>query len=74
MTRYLLDTNIILRFTDTGSAEFVIVNNAITKVLEQGDQCFITAQIITEFNLSSSCLISDKELMLLTLNHHIFWH
>jgi predicted nucleic acid-binding protein len=49
MTRYLLDTNIILRFTDTGSAEFVIVNNAIAKVLEQGDQCFITAQIIIEF-------------------------
>lgn len=49
MTRYLLDTNIILRFTDADSPESVIVNDAILQILEQGDRCFITSQIVIEF-------------------------
>ncbi len=49
MTNYLLDTNIILRFTDTNSAEYDLINNAISKILVEGGQCFITSQVITEF-------------------------
>jgi predicted nucleic acid-binding protein len=49
MTNYLLDTNIILRFTDTNSAEYDLINNAISQILIEGGQCFITSQVITEF-------------------------
>jgi predicted nucleic acid-binding protein len=49
MTNYLLDTNIILRFTDTNSAEYDLINNAISQILVEGGQCLITSQVITEF-------------------------
>jgi predicted nucleic acid-binding protein len=49
MTRYLLDTNIILRFTDADSAESTMVNDVIVHILERGGQCCITAQIVIEF-------------------------
>lgn len=49
MTSYLLDTNIILRFTDTHSREYEITNNAIFQILLQGGQCFITSQVLIEF-------------------------
>jgi predicted nucleic acid-binding protein len=49
MTHYLLDTNIILRFADANSAEHVIISDAIFRILEQGDRCFITAQVVIEF-------------------------
>ncbi|MBE9227126.1 PIN domain-containing protein [Phormidium sp. LEGE 05292] len=49
MTNYLLDTNIILRFTDSDSIEYNLINNAISQILVEGGQCFITAQVITEF-------------------------
>ncbi|GET35311.1 hypothetical protein MiSe_00530 [Microseira wollei NIES-4236] len=49
MTNYLLDTNIILRFTDTDSVEYNLINNAISQILVEGGQCFITSQVITEF-------------------------
>lgn len=49
MTNYLLDTNIILRFTDTNSAEYDLINTAISQILVEGGQCFITSQVITEF-------------------------
>ncbi|BAU04722.1 twitching motility protein PilT [Fischerella major NIES-592] len=49
MTSYLLDTNIILRFTDTYSSEYEIINNAIFQILLQGGQCFITPQVLIEF-------------------------
>ncbi len=49
MTSYLLDTNIILRFTDTYSSEYEIINNAIFQILLQDGQCFITPQVLIEF-------------------------
>lgn len=49
MINYLLDTNIILRFTDSDSAEYELINNAISQILVEGGQCLITAQVITEF-------------------------
>ncbi|MBD2433161.1 MULTISPECIES: type II toxin-antitoxin system VapC family toxin [Fischerella] len=49
MTSYLLDTNIILRFTETHSSEYEIINNAIFQILLQGGQCFITPQVLIEF-------------------------
>lgn len=49
MNNYLLDTNIILRFTDTDSADYDLINNAISQILVEGSYCFITSQVITEF-------------------------
>jgi predicted nucleic acid-binding protein len=49
MSNYLLDTNIILRFTDTNSVEYDLIKNAISQILVEGGQCFITSQVITEF-------------------------
>jgi predicted nucleic acid-binding protein len=49
MTSYLLDTNIVLRFTDTNSCQYDLVVNAISQILLEGDQCFITSQVIIEF-------------------------
>ncbi|MBE9214453.1 PIN domain-containing protein [Plectonema cf. radiosum LEGE 06105] len=49
MTSYLLDTNIILRFADTHSSEYEIISNAISQILLQGGQCFITPQVLIEF-------------------------
>lgn len=49
MTRYLLDTNIILRLNNADSTESVIVRDAILQILGQGDRCFITSQIVIEF-------------------------
>lgn len=49
MTSYLLDTNIILRFANTQSSEYEIINNAIVQILLQGGQCFITSQVLIEF-------------------------
>ncbi|BAY34399.1 hypothetical protein NIES2107_63040 [Nostoc carneum NIES-2107] len=49
MTSYLLDTNIILRFADTRSSEYEIINNAIFQILLQGGRCFITPQVLIEF-------------------------
>lgn len=49
MINYLLDTNIILRFTDSDSAEYELINNVISQILVEGGQCLITAQVITEF-------------------------
>lgn len=45
MTNYLLDTNIILRFTDTDSVECDLINNAISQILVEGGQCFITKKM-----------------------------
>ena len=49
MTSYLLDTNIILRFANTNSSEYEIINNKIVQILLQGSQCFITSQVLIEF-------------------------
>jgi len=49
MTSYLLDTNIVLRFTDTNSSQYDLVINAISQILKEGDQCFITSQVVIEF-------------------------
>lgn len=49
MTSYLLDTNIILRFTDTHSFEYDLINDAISQILVQDGQYFITSQVVIEF-------------------------
>lgn len=49
MTEYFLDTNILLRIADTSSSQHPLVISAITHLLNQGDQCVITSQVLIEF-------------------------
>lgn len=49
MTKYLLDTNIILRGSDPNSPSNNLVRNAINQIIKQGRTCFITSQILIEF-------------------------
>ena len=49
MNKYLLDTNILLRVSDTSSSLHNLVINAIVEILQLGDKCVITAQVLIEF-------------------------
>jgi predicted nucleic acid-binding protein len=49
MQQYLLDTNILLRAADTSSASHSLANQAINKILTDGNECVITAQVLIEF-------------------------
>lgn len=49
MTRYLLDTNVVLRFANTVDPDHALVISAISKLLEQNSECVITSQVLIEF-------------------------
>jgi predicted nucleic acid-binding protein len=49
MTRYLLDTNVVLRFANTLDARHSLVVRAIGGLLEQNNECVVTAQVLIEF-------------------------
>ena len=48
MTKYLLDTNIILRFVNPSDRQHGLVTEAVAILLEQSDECYLTAQVLTE--------------------------
>lgn len=48
MTAYLLDTNIVLRFSNPADAQHELVTNAVAAVLARGDECYLAAQILIE--------------------------
>jgi predicted nucleic acid-binding protein len=49
MAKYLLDTNLLLRLTDSKSPHNQTAAQAIARLLSSGDQVFITAQNLLEF-------------------------
>ncbi len=49
MNDYLLDTNLLLRFCDSASAQHSVAVNAIEVLLKRGEQIFLTAQNLIEF-------------------------
>ena len=49
MTKYLLDTNILLRGSDHDSPFHNLAKNAVAKLLEQKHQVCLTSQTIVEF-------------------------
>jgi predicted nucleic acid-binding protein len=49
MTRYLLDTNVVLRFCNPSDVQHSLATDAISCLLTQGDECFLTAQVLIEF-------------------------
>lgn len=48
MTRYLLDTNVILRFCNPSDIQHHLSTEAIYCLLNQADECFLTAQVLIE--------------------------
>lgn len=48
MTRYLLDTNVVLRFCNPSDVQYRLATDAISCLLTQGDECFLTAQVLVE--------------------------
>jgi predicted nucleic acid-binding protein len=44
----LLDTNIILRFSNPSDVQHELVTNAVAAVLAQGDECYLAPQVLIE--------------------------
>ena len=49
MADYLADTNLLLRFIDSASPQHPIAKSAVTLLLAQGNEIYITAQNVLEF-------------------------
>jgi predicted nucleic acid-binding protein len=49
MTDYLLDTNVLLRFSDAASPVHATAVDAVAVLLSRGDRVYITAQNLIEF-------------------------
>lgn len=48
MTKYLLDTNVILRFSNPSDARHALAAEAVATLLMQGHECYLTAQVLIE--------------------------
>jgi predicted nucleic acid-binding protein len=48
MTQYLLDTNVVLRFCNPSDRQHSLATDSISYLLTQGDECFLTAQVLVE--------------------------
>ncbi|MCZ7671733.1 MAG: type II toxin-antitoxin system VapC family toxin [Chloroflexi bacterium] len=48
MTTYLLDTNIILRFSNPSDAQHELVANSVAAILANGDECYLAPQVLIE--------------------------
>ncbi|MDJ0719207.1 MAG: PIN domain-containing protein [Prochloraceae cyanobacterium] len=49
MSKYLLDTNILLRASDRASPRYSLAVNSVASLIAQGHECVITAQVLIEF-------------------------
>ncbi len=48
MTKYLLDPNVVWRFCNPSDVQHHLAVDAISCLLNQADECFITAQVLIE--------------------------
>jgi predicted nucleic acid-binding protein len=48
MTKYLLDTNIVLRLSNPSDQQHSLVTDAVANLLENLDECYLTAQVLIE--------------------------
>jgi predicted nucleic acid-binding protein len=48
MTKYLLDTNIVLRFSNPSDGQHGLVTESVAVLLMRGDECYLTAQVLIE--------------------------
>lgn len=49
MTKYLLDTNVVLRFCNPSDEQHSLATDAVSLLLARGDECFLAPQVIVEF-------------------------
>lgn len=49
MAKYLLDTNVVIRFCNSSDVQYSLATDAIAHLLANGDECFLTAQVLIEF-------------------------
>jgi predicted nucleic-acid-binding protein len=49
MTKYLLDTNVIMRFCNPSDVQHGLATDAISRLLIQSDECLLVMQVIIEF-------------------------
>lgn len=49
MTKYLIDTNIALRLSNTADTNHGLVLEAVATLLEQSNECFLMTQVLIEF-------------------------
>lgn len=48
MTKYLLDTNVVLRFNNPSDSQHDLASGAVATLLSQGHECYLTAQVLIE--------------------------
>ena len=48
MIKYLLDTNIVLRFSNPSDTQHSLAKEAVANLLIHGDECYLTVQILIE--------------------------
>jgi predicted nucleic acid-binding protein len=48
MAKYLLDTNVVLRFSNPSDEQHNLVTEAVATLLRQSDECYLTAQVLIE--------------------------
>ncbi len=48
MTKYLLDTNVVMRFCNASDVQHRLATNAVAYLLAQEDECLLTAQVLIE--------------------------
>ncbi|MBR8836780.1 MAG: type II toxin-antitoxin system VapC family toxin [Stigonema ocellatum SAG 48.90 = DSM 106950] len=49
MTKYLLDTNVVLRFSNPSDMQHRLATDAVSFLLGEGNECWLTAQVLVEF-------------------------
>ena len=49
MTRYLLDTNVVVRLCNPSDVQNQLATDAISRLLMQSDECLVATQVIIEF-------------------------
>lgn len=48
MAKYLLDTNIVLRFSNPSDAQHDLAKAAVATLLMQGNECYLASQVLIE--------------------------
>lgn len=48
MTKYLLDTNVVLRFSNPSDEQHGLATEAVVTLLMRADECYLTAQVLIE--------------------------
>jgi predicted nucleic acid-binding protein len=49
MTKYLLDTNVVMRFCNPSDVQHQLATDVVSRLLVQSDECLLVTQVIIEF-------------------------